>query len=101
MSQSENSRVKFLYESCASTQRSIIGSNLTVIQRRLQFEDVSDVIQHGQRTLRQAYVHECAERDLTDLSLINDLRGVMKGTHSINGFSFNEIESILEFVCTE
>ncbi len=35
------------------------------------------------------------------LSLIQELRGYMSGTQRIEGFNIQEIQEIIEFICTE
>ncbi len=35
------------------------------------------------------------------LSIIHECRGYMNGTHVINGFKLDEIEMILDCICTE
>ncbi len=43
------------------------------------------------------YIRECIEYDLR----AHECRGYMNGTHVINGFKLDEIEMILDFICTD
>jgi hypothetical protein len=101
MEQSDNVRVRYLTHVCAATPRSIIGSNLRIVCKRLHLEDLIQLKAHGSRLLRQAYLSECTEEDHIAMSLIQELRGWLNRTHTISGFNYNEIEVLLDFICTQ
>ncbi len=54
----------------------------------------------GCKKLREAYITECAEEDYIALNLISELRGFLGSSHIINGFNIQEIEFLLDFICT-
>ncbi len=60
--------------------RSIIGSNLRNVCKRLHVDDKRKLLDEGSLLLRQAYIKECTEEDYMALSLIQELRGYMSGT---------------------
>ncbi len=68
METSENYHVSFIAKMCQDSARSIIGSNIRVIVKRLS--KCTDVQTNGRCRLKHAYVDECTDSDYTALSLI-------------------------------
>ncbi len=102
MEHSKNSsRVCFLTKFSISTPRSIIGSNLRRVKKRLHINNLATLMDEGCKKLREAYISECVEEDYITLSLIRELRGFLCRSHIINGFNIQEIEFLLDFICTQ
>ncbi len=101
MEHSENDRVNYVTHLCMSLARSIIGSNLRIVGKRLHVDDKRKLLDEGIQLLRQAYINECTEEDYMSLSLKQELRGYISGTQRIESFIKKEIQEILEFNCTE
>ncbi len=80
--------------------RSINGSNLRVIAKRLKIDGL-DVQTNGRCRLKHAYVDECTDSDYTALSLICELRECLNGDKKLDGFNLEEIECILHNVCID
>ncbi len=55
----------------------------------------------GCKKLREAYITECVDDDYIALSLIHELMGFLGRSHIINGFNIQEIEFLLDFICTQ
>ncbi len=55
----------------------------------------------GCKKLREAYITEWVEEDYIALSLIYKLSGFLGRSHLINGFNIQEIEFLLDFICTQ
>ncbi len=101
MEHSENDRVNYLTHLCMPSARSIIGSNLRIVGKRLNIYDKRKLLDEGSQLLRQAYINKCTEEDYMALSHTQKLRGYMSGTQRIEGFNKQEIPEILDFICTE
>ncbi len=97
---SDNVRVRYLTCCSMASPRSIIGTNLDIIGRRLHLNQ-SSLKAKGIGLLKNMYIRQCIEDDLRALSSIHECRGYMNGTQVINGFKLDEIEMILDFICTE
>ncbi len=98
MENSENGGVQFLARMCSRSQRCISGSNLMVIARRLD-TDVRSVRSEGRKILQGAYVAECSEQDCAMIGFIREMRGVLWGQSMVHGFTADEINCILNYVC--
>lgn len=100
MLNSENSRVKHLTAVSISNPRSIIGGNVRVIMDRLQIMDQETVISQGASLLKQINRCELSEHDHAALGLIRELRGFICGRYVINGFNKEDVNDMLNFICT-
>ena len=94
MKESDNERVAFLAKMCINDQRSIIGSNLTVICNEISC-DIGLVLEKGQTLLKQINRMDC---DI--VSLIKDICDNRVGMSFIHGFYSGELDFILQVVCT-
>ncbi len=100
MKTSENHCVSFITRMCKDSARSISGSNLRVIAKRLS-KDGPYVQTNGRCRLNNAYVDECTDSDHTALSLICQLRECLNGEKKLDGFILDEIECIWYNVCID
>ncbi len=64
MEHAKNSRVHFLTKLSISTPRSIIGSNLRTLKKRLHMNNLATLMDVGSKKLREAYITECLEERL-------------------------------------
>ncbi len=85
----------------AYTPRSIIGSNLRTVKKRLHMNNLATLMDVGCKKLREAYITECVVDDYIALSLLRELRDFLGRIHIINGFNIQEIEFLLNFICTQ
>ncbi len=97
--QSNNMRVQYITKLSINSAKSIIGSNMRIICRRLKL-DISQLMNMGSCVLKKTYIQECTVEDRIAVSLIQELRSYMSGTYFINGFNFREIDATLEYICT-
>ncbi len=95
MEHAKNSRVCFLTKLSIFRRRSIIGTNLRTVKKRLHMNNLATLMDEGCKKLREAYITECVEQDYIALSLIHELRCFMGRSHIINGFNIQEIEFLL------
>ena len=79
---------------CRDSARSISGSNLRVIAKRLS-TDGPNVQRNDRCRLKHAYVDECTDNDHTALSLICELRECLNGDKKLDGFNVDVIKCIL------
>ena len=100
MYNSSNSRVKLIADMGLNCSRSIIGSNFYTISKRLGIE-ANEVKKCGFGMLKQRYMLECTEQDLTAVSLIFELRGFSKKIFEIDSFNKDEIGIMLDCICIE
>ncbi len=63
--------------------------------------NLSTPMDEGCKKIRGAYITKCIEDDYLTLSLIHELRGFLGKSHIINGFNIQEIEFLLDFICTQ
>ncbi len=96
-----NSRDHFLTKLSILTPRSIIGSNLRTVKKRLHMNNQATLMDDSCKKLREAYITECVVEDYIALNLIHELRGFLGRSHIINGFNIQEIEYLLDFICTQ
>ncbi len=100
MMKSENQRVRCLTKLSSSNPRSIIGGNLHTIGKRLHID--KDTLQSkGVSMLKDIYKEELTEDDHAALNLIKELRGFIHCHFNIVGFSKEEINTMLDFICTQ
>ena len=99
MEQSANKRVSFLARFCSSSQRSIIGRNLSCIARRLQVDHFSVKCAESRKKLKHAYVSELSEQELSVVSGIKDIMGCLSNECVLPNFRYNELENILKDLC--
>ena len=95
MCKSDNKRMRFLFEVCASNTRSVIGGNLALIAKRLNVDNVK-VLCSGASQLRCAYKLEVSDVDIMALHLVKELR-----YDFIPGFNASEVNDILYYVCVD
>ncbi len=95
MEYAKNSRDCFLTKRSISTPRSIISSNLRTVK------NLATLMDEGCKKLREAYITECVKEDYIALSIIHELRGFLGRSHIMNGFNIQEIEFLLDFICTQ
>ncbi len=95
MEQSNNMRVQYITKCSKSSAKSIIGSNMWIICRRLKLDNISQLMNMGSCMLKKTYIQECTVEDHIALSVIQELRSCMSGTYFINGFSFRKIDALL------
>ncbi len=100
MEQSNNMKVQYITKVSKISAKSIIGSNMSIICRRLKLDNISQIMNMGSCMLKKTYIQECTVEDHIALSVIQELRSYMSGTYFINGFSFHEIDATLEYICT-
>ncbi len=100
METSENHHVSFITRMCLDSARSISGSNLRVIAKRLNIDGL-DVQTNAICRLKHAYVNECTDSDYTALSLICESRKCLNGDKKLDGYNLEEIEFILHNVCID
>ncbi len=100
MEQSNNIRVQYITKLSKISAKSIIGSNMRIICRRLKLDNISQVINMGSCMVKKTYIQECTVEDHIALSVIQKLRSCMSGTYFINGFTFHAINATLEYICT-
>ncbi len=98
--QLNNMRVQYITTFSKISAKSIIGSNMRIICRILKLDNISQLMNMGSCILKKTYIQECTVEDHIALSVIQELRSCMSGTYFINGFSFREIDAILEYICT-
>ncbi len=71
------------------------------IVKRLHLNNLATLMDVGCKKIREGYITECVEEDYIALSLIHELRGLLGRSHIINGFNIQEIEFLLDFICTQ
>jgi len=96
MSSSQNVRVKYLYDVCSLNARSIIRKNLHVIEKRLEVNHVR-VLSEGYTLLKRVYLDEISEADMVHLGMLCELRS---GSYFITGFTNEEVQILVDFICT-
>ena len=93
MESSDNERIAFLTRMCKQDQRTIIGSNIRTIANVLQVQD-NEVLENYLNLKK-------FESDCDSLNLILELLDFTNGDVFIDGFTYNEIDFMLNFLCTE
>ncbi len=63
MEHAKSSRVCFITKLSISTPRSIIGSNLRTVKKRLHMNNLATLMDVGCKKLRESYITECVEED--------------------------------------
>ncbi len=101
MEHAKNSQVLFRTKLSISTPRSIIGSNLRTVNKKLHMNNLATLMDEGCKKLREAYITECVEEDYIALSVIHEQRGFLGRSHIINGFNIQNIEFVLDFISTQ
>ena len=92
MKSSDSERISFLTRMCQQDQRSIIGSNIRTIAKVLEIPD-NEVL--------ESYMYlKQIKSDCDSLNLILELLDFINGDIFIDGFADNEIDFILNFLCT-
>ena len=101
MRESANRRVRYITRLAEANPRSIIGSNLRLIARKVNV-DLNNIVEMGQVQLKFSYINNCTDEDTITLDFINELRDSMSYRCDLNieGFSQNEIHDIFEHICT-
>jgi len=92
MLQGHNARIDFLTRLCLEDQRSIIGSNFHVIAQHLSIPDNC--------VLDNFYKLKTITAECDMISVILELIDFRNGDCFIQGFTTNEIDFIMHFVCT-
>ncbi len=100
METSENHCVSSITRMCRDSARSISGSNLRVIDKRLSTDGL-DVLTNGRCRSKHAYVDKCTDSDYIALSLICELRECPNGDKKLDGFNLDKFECILHNVCID
>ncbi len=101
MEHAKNSWVSFLTKLSISRPWLIVCSNLRIVKKRLHLNSLTTLKAVGCKKVGKAYTTECAEEDYIALSLIHTLRGFLGRSHIINGFNIQEIELLLDYICTQ
>ncbi len=86
----------FLTNHSMSIPRSIIGSNLRKVKKRLHIDSLTRLMEVGYKKLREAYTTECVYDNYIALSLIHEHRDVMGRSYTINGFNMQESQFLLD-----
>ncbi len=63
--------------------------------------NLATLMNEGCKKLWEAYINECVEEDYIALILTHELRGFLGRSHTINVFNIQEIELLLDFICTQ
>ncbi len=91
-------RVQYITKLSKISAKSIIGSNMRIICRRLKLDNISHLMNMGSCMLKRTYIEECTVEDHIALSVIQELRSCMSGSYFINGFPLPEIDATLKYI---
>ncbi len=90
-----------MWQICQELQpEDIIGVNLRIIAKRINC-DIADVFLGGRHTLKNSYIDECSEQDKVTLGVISELRDVFSHEAHVEGFTYDELYTIFDNLCTE
>ena len=93
MKTSDNQRISFLTKLCLQDQRSIMGSNIHVISIHLNVSD--NIVLQKYTVLKRLNDDDC---DMT--SVILELIDFRNGACKIDGFTLDECDFMMNFICT-
>ena len=98
MKNSENIRVRKLFERCWGMPTSIMNVNISLIQKRIG-TSVENVLLDGAMYLKKAYVIEGAAEDVLVSNMILELRSVITGKQFLHDFDNDDVKEFLILLC--
>ncbi len=81
MEQSNNMRLQYITKLSIISAKSIIGSDMRILCRRLKLDNISQLMNIGSCMREKTYIQECTVEDHIALMVIQELRSCMSGTY--------------------